>query len=435
MMTSTKDRLRALTYGAMFVAACGAWVWSGAASGQEPKKSPPAAPSTKAARPAVTQPATAKEGQPQPVIKVFHLQRTKAEDMVKLLSGILDTQKARVTADARTNSLLFQGTYESGLIVDAILAKFDVAETQPDRAMQVFQLKYADAQEVAKVLTGTLEAKNARWSVDSRRNCLVLYGTQEAAALAKNLISELDRPAAPREPDAEMRTRVYQVKHADVSLVFQVLETMLAGQRARMAVDKKTNSVVIAAPEDVLKSAAELIQTLDVPEAARRGARPGAPCQFRIVWLASGLSSKDAPAPADELKPVVEQLADLGIKDVRQVGPMVVNTLAEGQFQVRCSPLFEGAPAELTVEGKLDAKTEPVQLSLRIAAKQRRPITVGVAAPPDAAGGFAGDTVNLVNLDTMISPRFDGSYVVLGAAPVGKVTSIFVVQATQRPER
>jgi type II secretory pathway component GspD/PulD (secretin) len=379
---------------------------------------------------------------------IFHLKHAKAEEMAKLLkaeemakllAGRLATENARVSlgVDSRTNSLVFQGPPEAAKLVEALLLKFDRAESEPERVLHVFQLKYAEAQEVAKVLTGTLEAKNARWSVDGRRNCVVLYGTPEAAALAKNLISELDRPAAPREPDAEMRTRVYQVKHADVSLVFQVLETMLAGQRARMAVDKKTNSVVIAAPEDVLNSAAELIQTLDVPEAARRGARPGAPCQFRIVWLASGLSSKDAPAPADDLKQVVEQLAGLGVKDVRQVGQMVmvVNAPAERPFTMQCSPVFEGATAELRVDGVLDVKTESPQLSLRIAAKQRRPITVGVAAPPDAAGGFAGDTVNLVNLDTMISPRFDGSYVVLGVAPVGKVTSIFVVQATQRPER
>jgi hypothetical protein len=172
-----------------------------------------------------------------------------------------------------------------------------------------------------------------------------------------------------------------------------------------------------------------LIQTLDVPKAGRGGAGPGAACQFRIVWLASGLSSKDMPAPADDLKQVVEQLGGFGVKDVRQVGQVVVNTLADGQFQTKCSPLFEGESAELSVDGKLAAKTEPLQLSLRIAAKQRKPNIMGA---PRSRGPQDDD---LVNLETVICPRFDGSYVVLGVAPVGKVTSIFVVQATQRPER
>ncbi len=101
---------------------------------------------------------------------------------------------------------------------------------------------------------------------------------------------------------------------------------------------------------------------------------------------------------------------------------------------MRCSPLFEGAPAELSVGGQLNPKTEPVQLMLRIAAKQHKPIIFG-STSKFAEGRADGDTVNLVNLDTMVSPRFDGSYVVLGVAPVGKVTSIFVVQTTQRTER
>ena len=357
--------------------------------------------------------------------------------MAKLLAGTLATEKARVSlgVDSRTNSLVFQGPPEAARLVEAMLLKFDTPETEPERAMHVLYLKYAEAGEVAKVLTGTLDAKNARWSVDSRRNCIVLYGTREAADLAKNLIAELDRPVSPREPEAE--TRVYQVKQADPSTVLAVLQTMLAGHAGvRVALDPKTNSVVMAAPPEQLKTAAELIKLLDVPKAGGRGDTPGAPCQFRIVWLASGLSSKDTPAPADDLKQVVEQLSALGVKDVRQVGQVMVNTKAEGMFQVKCSPLFESAPAELSVEGKLDAKTEPVQLSLRIAAKQRRPrATLGLFAPGDAQGRGEGGAIDLVNLDAMISPRFDGSYVVLGVAPVGHVTSVFVVQAIQRPER
>ena len=71
---------------------------------------------------------------------------------------------------------------------------------------------------------------------------------------------------------------------------------MLDGDRpVRAAVDKKTNSLLIAASPAVLKKVDELIRTLDVPNAGASGAKPGAACQFRIVWLASGLSSMDAP--------------------------------------------------------------------------------------------------------------------------------------------
>jgi hypothetical protein len=432
MTMKMKNPLRALPCVASIWFAGLTWFLASAAAAQPSKKPSPPTPAPQSDK--SPPPAAAGATEPAPPITVYHLKHAKADEMVRLLAGVLQTQKATLAVDSRTNSLLFQGTPEAARIVEAILMKFDTAESEPDRAMHVFELKYADAQEVAKVLTGTADAKNARWSVDSRRNCIVLYGTREAADLAEKLISELDRPAVPREPEAE--TRVYQVKYADPTTVLAVLQTMLAGHGGvRVALDPKTNSVVMAAPPEQLKTAAELIKLLDVPKAGGRGVARPAAGQFRIVWLASGLSSKDTPAPADDLKQVVEQLAGLGIKDVRQVGQMVVNTLAEGQFRVRCSPLFDGAPAELTVEGKLDAKAEPIQLDLRIAAKQRRPITVGLAASTNPEARLEGGSVDLVNLDTKISPRFDGSYVVLGVAPVGKVTSIFVVQTTQRTER
>jgi hypothetical protein len=378
----------------------------------------------------VTPPAAAGATEPAPAITVYYLKHAKADEMVRLLAGVLETQKARLAVDSRTNSLLFQGTPEAARIVEAILLKFDRAESQPERAMQVFQLKFAEAQDVAKVLTGTLEPKNARWSVDSRRNCLVFYGTQEAADLAKKLIAELDRPAAPREAEPEMTTRVYQVKHANASLVLQVLQTMLADRHTRMAVDQKTNSLVIAAPQDVLQNAAELIQKLDIPEAGRRDAKPRMPCQLRIVWLGSGLSSKDAPAPSEDLKQVVEQLSGLGVKDVRQVGQMIVNTQDEGRFQVSCSPLFDGALAHLTASGVLVARGETSEMSLKISATQVQN-SFRVQAEPGKPGSIEQ---RLVNIETVIEPRFDPShYVVLGVAPVGKVTSIFVVQVRGLP--
>ncbi len=434
MTARTNNSLRARWCLVLIAAACGGWVWTAAAAAQEPKKSPPAAPSTKAARPPVTPPAAAGTTEPwvtpaAPSTVIFHLKHAKAEEMAKLLAGTLATEKARFSlgVDSRTNSLVFQGPPEAAKLVEAILMKFDRAESQPERAMHVFQLKFAEAQDVAKVLTGTLEAKNARWSVDSRRNCIVLYGTQEAADLAKKLIAELDRPAAPREPEAE--TRVYRVKYADPSTVLAVLQTMLAGHGGvRVALDPKTNSVVMAAPPEQLNTAAQLIERLDVPDAGRAGAKSRMPCQFRIVWLASGVDPAANPAPTDDLKDVVEELSRIGVEGVRQVGQMVVNTLTDGQFQVSCSPLFNGEPAQLGASGKFLGKEEPLQLSLQLTATQLAPAAPGRAGGP----GFAGAERRLVNLETVIAPRFDSSYIVLGVAPVGKVTSIFVVQATER---
>ena len=72
-----------------------------------------------------------------------------------------------------------------------------------------------------------------------------------------------------------------------------------------------------------------------------------------------------------------------------------MNALADGRFRTTCSPMYEVAMAELSVEGKLDATTEPLHLSLHISAKQRRPITVGLTAPKDVRESAEGGAVEL----------------------------------------
>ena len=373
MTTKTKNPFHPQLHVAMIALACIAWCWASAAAAQSPKKAARPAPSPQAAESPA--PAAAKEAQPAAVTQLFYLKHAKASEMAQMLDSV-----------------------------------FGGGTLKPNAALHVVP--------------------------DSRLNAVLVVGTPADISFVEALLKKFDQPAAPRPGEPEARVRIYQIKHADPSMVLAVLTTMFTGRPSvRLSLDPKNNAVVMMASPEELKTAAELVQTLDVPKTGPKGAAPGAACQIRIVWLASGLSSKETPAPTDDLKQVVDQLASLGVKDVRQVGQIVVNTLVEGKFEVRCSPLFEGAPAELSVGGQLYAKTEPVQLTLRIAAKQRRPITVGLAASKDAAGGAADGAVELVNMDTVISPRLDGSYVVLGVAPVGKVTSVFVVQATQRPER
>ena len=68
-------------------------------------------------------------------------------------------------------------------------------------------------------------------------------------------------------------------------------------------------------------------------------------------------------------------------------------------------------------------------MMLRISAV-RQP---GPAAGPPGAGQSAAPTKRqLVEIQTIISPRTDGSYLVLGVAPIEKVTSVFVVQVTEK---
>ena len=151
-------------------------------------------------------------------------------------------------------------------------------------------------------------------------------------------------------------------------------------------------------------------------EATAGRPKPSANYEVRILWLAN--DNKGAP-PADDLKDVVAELSRLGVKDVRQVGQMVVQTCSGGGFQISSQPDFVGQPDRLTAEGKLLEQSDG-SLELHVSIKARK---------CDAQQ----EQQNLAYVDTrIVVPQ--KQYVVLATAPVANMTSVFVVQVTGRPK-
>ena len=141
-------------------------------------------------------------------------------------------------------------------------------------------------------------------------------------------------------------------------------------------------------------------------------------CQVRVVWLI-GPSPGGGTTPPADLKEVVDELAGIGIKDVRQVAHTVVNTHVGGEFRLHCSPTLNDVPLPLTVSGNVTQREGTPILSIEILAE--RPVGTG------AEEGTLGGVQPLVDLETEIAAPF-GHFVVLGVAPVEVATSAFVVQ-------
>jgi hypothetical protein len=127
------------------------------------------------------------------------------------------------------------------------------------------------------------------------------------------------------------------------------------------------------------------------------------------LWLANDGSG--AP-PADDLKDVVTELSRMGVKDLRQVGQMVVQSSSGQPFHLSSLPDFAGQPTRVTASGILSEPNDgAVGMEVRIEA--------------------TGATQKLSEVSTRITVP-QKQYVVLATAPVGKITSVFVVQVTER---
>ncbi len=213
----------------------------------------------------------------------------------------------------------------------------------------------------------------------------------------------------------------YEFKHSSPDQIRSMLRALL-GQSyiGRVALDDRTNTLLIYAPQPTHDKIRNIVIQLDVPATAtqrkqvarsrgggRGGGQPAVPVELRVLWLASGPpadKSKDLP---EDLKPVADALAKKGVKDLRLVGQTMINTRSNSSFGAVASPMLGRNVVELTVKGMVTRISESFSVSIRVDAKS---------------------AARLANLDTTINAK-PGEYMVLGLVPVQGITSVFVVQA------
>jgi len=287
--------------------------------------------------------------------------------------------------------------------------------------LRVHQLKYANAASLAELLLLAMtDAKQTRIMPDERLNAILVSAFPEQHDKVADLINELDVPPA-RDVDHELR--VFRLRYADPEEASAVISRLFGSDDARIAVDQKTNSVLVQAQGETLARIEAIFEKLDIP-ADKDPTRydPGTTFRVRVVWLAT----IDADGPPDDLKEVVGLLSKVGVKGLRQVGQVIVNTTPDGRFQVGCSPILNQRPSDLEISGEFDQQQETPTLKIELSASQ-------VEVPPATTDApdrrRLPERKTLVDLQTVIAAPLE-HYVVLGVAPVEKITSVFIVQVT-----
>jgi hypothetical protein len=227
-------------------------------------------------------------------------------------------------------------------------------------------------------------------------------------------------PPAPEQPRPTLK--IFNLSNARAAPMSDLLGELIPN--ARIAVDDRTNSLIISGDDEALRIAEALALKLDAtatqqaqPEST---SSPRRSVNIRLLWLASGLKEPAGALPKD-LEPVISELSKAGIHDLQLVANTMLSSRGES-FNLLSTPSLE-TPVTLAVEGTLKWSAEnsmpllTVQLVVQRVVERSKP---------------SGETLGaLLNLSSTIDAPF-GQFIVLGAAPIGKMESVFVLQVTPK---
>lgn len=101
----------------------------------------------------------------------------------------------------------------------------------------------------------------------------LLYGPTVSIALAQDTGTVVPNPSVASSHQGR-QVKLFRLNHADAESIGRELSAVLPFSDVRVIADKRTNSVIVAAPAAVLDSVTNAMATLDAPQAARNERQP-----------------------------------------------------------------------------------------------------------------------------------------------------------------
>ena len=221
-----------------------------------------------------------------------------------------------------------------------------------------------------------------------------------------------EAPRAAKKP--ELVTQIFALKYMEADQHLQATLTELLTERGKIAVDKRTNSVIVQSDAQQLAMVRDLLSALDV-DATRQDPRqdPGPAIkdrQVRIIWLMSGLD--EGSMIPNDMKEITDQLSRYGVTGLK----LVAQTIVRGRdlFTTSAYPDLDGKPILLNIHGEFveTKSSESVQMKISLSANV-------------AKNSSRGES--LAKVETTVLTPF-GHPVVLCMNPVNKKTSVFIVE-------
>lgn len=229
--------------------------------------------------------------------------------------------KEGIIVDERTSTLIIRGTTSQRERARQIAALLDMPVSadeeankllaepepidEPVAGIRAFKLEEADPEAVREGLSLIMPKTSVH--VDRRTRSVLVVGLPDELARAEKIVDLLDQPSPDIiEPDQAEKTEADEVRviclvHAPAHAVRETIAPVM--QDARIAVDERSNSLLVVATPSVQKRVAEVVSALDIdiprPELATEPATPQDPEVTRVVTLSHARAAqvREALAP------------------------------------------------------------------------------------------------------------------------------------------
>jgi hypothetical protein len=270
---------------------------------------------------------------------------SRNEEKQKEISRLLAEYRSLV-ADEQAEQAV-QARQEAYKSLDLFDAKKDFASAQS-------QLEAASKAERQAL---EMQLKKAHEELAAQKSRL-----EQALELAKRSTATLSRDLPPI-PNGQLQ--VFKLQSTPANEAAHAIESLFGLQSIRVAIDDRTNSVVVFGKEDTLPAIEALLMKLDVgkaegedSKASRQPAKPLQSLLLRIFWLADGLPADEGSDPAEVLPASVLRAAKkLGLAKPRLVTQSVNSLAVRGsdaqEFSASVPALLVKQPVELFYSGKL----------------------------------------------------------------------------------
>jgi type II secretory pathway component GspD/PulD (secretin) len=204
---------------------------------------------------------------------IFPLGDIKAEDAVQELTVL----KLMTTPEvlAKTNQLIVTDTAGKLKSVKSVLDAFRPDTLDNGTIVQSFALKHVDAEDILVVArphlglaTGETIGIDVSVSADLPGKNIFATGVEDKVKLLENLVLALDQPDRVLSANGEEpELKSHSVPGGNVEIVYNVLQTLLAGKNVRLSMDEAAGSVVALATPTVQKEITATVAQLQAAEA------------------------------------------------------------------------------------------------------------------------------------------------------------------------
>ena len=246
-----------------------------------------------------------------------------------------------------------------------------------EHLIRVYQVK-GDPKLLSNVI-GTLYAENAyfsklRMATDGQK--IIIQGSRESHNLIENLISKLD--------SAVPGIRIFFLKHIPADQCLKLLEKVMtkavAKEKLGMAVDPRTNSIVVsAASEEQIENIHELIEVFDQPKPSDLPDSSKGTISLELFWVVDGLDDSLVNVQkGNEMTRIVELTKKLGLKNPKLVSKAKVrcDLSTARSVSVANIPSLLGKDRQMSVSADIEPVEGAFQIELEVDAGSAMTTTI-----------------------------------------------------------